>query len=284
MYKVSNLRKITGYTPIFEDHDPNNEVIAVNAVDFEGSIVGQRTWESNKVTLFISLLLPFLAAWITSLVTKNMLRPIKKNSEHVEELTQGNLTLSELPVISNDELGRLSTQFNTMVLSLRNLVQDLQFTSTEISENAHEVHTGAENVQENAMTVMDSIEKVAEHIEQQVYETDIASADLKRMSESIQVMSGIIEQVVKSSGYSDDLSKEGQIIVQKTLDQVELIETTTFDYTQITHQLNAKVKEIDQIIMLINSISKQTNLLALNAAIEAARAGDHGAGFLVVSD
>lgn len=97
-------------------------------------------------------------------------------------------------------------------------------------------------------------------------------------------MSGIIEQVVKSSGYSDDLSKEGQIIVQKTLDQVELIETTTFDYTQITHQLNAKAKEIDQIIMMINSISKQTNLLALNAAIEAASAGDHGAGFLVVSD
>lgn len=194
------------------------------------------------------------------------------------------MILSELPEISNDELGRLSTQFNTMVLSLRNLAQDLQLTSTEISENAHEVHTGAENVQKNAMTVMDSIEKVAEHIEQQVYETDIASADLKRMSESIQVMSGIIEQVVKSSGYSDDLSKEGQIIVQKTLDQVELIETTTFDYTQITHQLNAKAKEIDQIIMLINSISNQTNLLALNAAIEAARAGDHGAGFLVVSD
>lgn len=179
VYKVSNLKKITGYAPIFKDHDPNNEVIAVNAIDFEGSIVGQRTWESNKVTLFISLLLPFLAAWITSLVTKNMLRPIKKNSEHVEELTQGNLTLSELPVISNDELGRLSTQFNTMVLSLRNLVQDLQLTFIEISENAHEVHTGAENVQENAMTVMDSIEKVAEHIEQQVYETDIASADLK---------------------------------------------------------------------------------------------------------
>lgn len=75
------------------------------------------------------------------------------------------MTLSELPVISNDELGRLSTQFNTMVLSLRNLVQDLQLTSIEISENAHEVHTGAENVQENAMNVMDSIVKVAEHIE-----------------------------------------------------------------------------------------------------------------------
>lgn len=97
-------------------------------------------------------------------------------------------------------------------------------------------------------------------------------------------MSGIIEQVVKSSGYSDDLSKEGQIIVQKTLDRVKLIETTTFDSTQITHQLNAKAKEIDQIIMLISSISNQTNLLALNAAIEAASAGDHGAGFLVVSD
>jgi methyl-accepting chemotaxis protein len=47
--------------------------------------------------------------------------------------------------------------------------------------------------------------------------------------------------------------------------------------------LETTLKRVSNITRDVGTISRQTNLLALNAAIEAARAGRHGAGFMVVA-
>ena len=75
-------------------------------------------------------------------------------------------------------------------------------------------------------------------------------------------------------------SKDMDMIIEK----VTLIDNSTKNTSTIIEDLNEKIKDIDNIVVIIHEISEQTNLLALNAAIEAARAGEAGKGFAVVAE
>ncbi|GAA0126002.1 methyl-accepting chemotaxis protein [Clostridium sp. CTA-19] len=128
--------------------------------------------------------------------------------------------------------------------------------------------------------------------------TDIVSVDannmLKRAMENKQILEKLlVTNEIISYKTEDNESKSNELIILSNDNEKRLNETlviiddikvsigSTFEATKI---LEKKSEEIDEVVAIIEKISKQTNILALNATIEASRAGKYGAGFIIVAE
>ena len=78
--------------------------------------------------------------------------------------------------------------------------------------------------------------------------------------------------------------KDGASLIEELREQAIGTAEVNRQTRDTTEELNHRIKEVEEIVGTILSISDQTNLLALNASIEAARAGEAGKGFAVVAD
>ncbi|MBM7540772.1 methyl-accepting chemotaxis protein [Amphibacillus cookii] len=284
VYEFGGITRVTGYAPIFQDHNPQNEVIAINTIDFEGSIVRERTWEMAKPTLIIAIILPFLAAIVTIIIIRKMTKPIQLISSHVNKVAKGSLNIQPLSISNKDDLGALADDVNQMVASLQQVIAGVAENAQLIAATSEQLFASAEDTSFATDQIHMAMNNMAAGVEQQSQSTQNANQNITNIAKHIHVVSTQIEQAAQASNDTDQVSKNGREVVNQTIQQMNNIKDNTNQMGKIANQLNIKAKEIDKIVTLITSISEQTNLLALNASIEAARAGEHGLGFSIVAE
>ena len=223
-----------------------------------------------KITVIGALiavaLLTLCLAW---LLIRSIVVPIRQAVDVAEQVAAGDLGR---PIHSegNDETARLLKALASMQASLRETLQLISSTSTQLAAAAQQM---------SQSTHQDSSRLQQQHNE------------IEQAATAVNEMTAAVEEVARNAVSTSDTTRQstaqatqGQARVTQTLDAIQAMSSDVGIALQQVQTLAEQSREIGKVLDVIRAIAEQTNLLALNAAIEAARAGEAGRGFAVVAD
>jgi len=216
--------------------------------------------------LVIATLLTLLFAW---LLTRSITLPISQALEAAEEVAEGNLT-RPIKVDGNDEAGRLLAAMAKMQDKLRDTLQRIAGSATQLASAAEEL---------NAVT-----DESARGLTQQNNEIEQAATAVNEMTSAVEEVARNAVSTSEASRNATTSAGDGRDLVQETVSAIERMSGDVQATATLIGDLANESRDIGKVLDVIRGLADQTNLLALNAAIEAARAGEAGRGFAVVAD
>jgi methyl-accepting chemotaxis protein len=189
-------------------------------------------------------------------VTRRITRPLRAAVDRLDELARGDADLTvRLPVVSQDEVGRLAHSLNLFLDKLHTLVQEIRDSAAHVGSASQQLSGAAGHLSSGSQQHAASLEETTASLEE-ITGTVKQNADSARTANEL------------AAGARETAAAGGQVVLKAISAMAEISQSS---------------RKVVEIITVIDEIAFQTNLLALNAAVEAARAGEQGRGFAVVA-
>jgi methyl-accepting chemotaxis protein len=220
------------------------------------------------VSLFIALA-ALATVGLAMLLTRSIVRPLNEALTAAESVARGDLT-RPIETHGNDEVSRLLKALATMQRNLRETLQAISGSATQLATAADEL---------NAVT-LDS----TQGLQQQNNEIEQAATAVNQMTIAVEEVARNAVSTSDATRQSSESAHLGQERVSETASAISALANDVQHTGELVQSLANQSQDIGKVLDVIRAIAEQTNLLALNAAIEAARAGESGRGFAVVAD
>ncbi|MDO7898732.1 methyl-accepting chemotaxis protein [Pseudomonas sp. K18] len=230
----------------------------------------QEHYVNSRMIVSLFIVLAALATVVLAmLLTRSIVKPLGEALNAAEHVARGDLT-RPIETHGSDEVSRLLKALATMQLNLRETLQNISGSATQLATAADEL---------NAVT-LDSTRS----LQQQNNEIEQAATAVTEMTTAVEEVARNAVSTSDATRQSSESASLGQQRVSDTVDAIGALASDVQVTGDLVQSLANQSQDIGKVLDVIRAIAEQTNLLALNAAIEAARAGESGRGFAVVAD
>lgn len=260
--------------------------------------------ERNRVLVWLivcGLVVASLAVLFAMLFSDRISSNLRKVTERLRLLAEGDLHSPVPEVRSGDETGLVAQATVRMLAGLRTIVGDItghlaQMSAGDLSGRVTSDY--AEDlapIRESMIHIQKSLNQSFFLFQQSAGQLSSSSNDVSGAAQAladgateqaaaIEEVSQTVSEISGQVGSNASKAAQARELAVKAGAEVENGNRQMERMTEAMDGINSSTAKISEIIKVIDDIAFQTNILALNASVEAARAGDAGKGFTVVAE
>ncbi len=220
-----------------------------------------------KNVIIAIVIVVVLSAILTYFANRYINKPISEISSGLKNFN--NDLTKKIPVTTKDEIGELTTWFNSYVDNLHDIIK-------KVSDATNGINSGIGEL-------LLSVERQATVSTEQSAAVSEITSTMEEFSASSTQIADHADSVVDIASKTWENTKRGAVAVESVLMKMNDITNDSQKSIQEIVDLGRKSREITKVMEIINTIADQTKLIAFNAALEASSAGESGKRFGVVA-
>ena len=228
-------------------------------------------------------------------------RPVKRVTDRMVALSNGDLHTKVLPVSTGDELEVMTQTLDDTLERVNRYISDIQQVLTCVADG--DLRTGPQvDYKGDFVLIRGSLHTIAQSMNETLLGFRAAADRLTAMAEQLNGQSAqLLQASLEQNQSTDELVCEVSHVKERLADVVDSSGQTRSQTDEIARRIRSanehmaalssamddistNAQQITKIAKDLDDIAFQTNILSLNASVEAARAGASGKGFAVVAN